>query len=275
MRTLRIGAGLLAAALLGACGALGNGADSAGAAADAATPASEPGASREPATEDPADPVTVTVLAAASLTDAFTELAAEYEQQHPHVSIALSFGSSTTLAQQIAAGAEADLYASAGTAALDHLPADYAAGGGEQIVAHNVLEIAVARGNPKGVTGLEDFTRTDIDTVLCAETVPCGRAADEAFAKAGLTPTPASREIDVKATLAKVALGEADAAIVYASDVASAQDIDGVVIPAAENVVVDYPLVWFTTEAHTVGFAELITGELGREALEAAGFTLP
>lgn len=244
------------------------------------------------------EPTTVTVLAAASLTEAFTSLAAAYEAEHDGVTIALSFGSSTTLAQQIAEGADADLYASAGRAALAHLPQDDGGDGGEQLIARNVLEIAVPPGNPAGVTGLADFTREDIDTVLCAETVPCGTAADEAFDKARLTPTPASRELDVKATLAKVTLGEADAAIVYRSDVVSAagieegidgadgagdagdvrervEGVEGVEIPESENVVMDYPLVWFNADPHTTGFAELLSSEQGQEALTAAGFTIP
>ena len=271
---MQVAVGLFVVALLAACS---GGTDPRGteAAADLVTPGSEPSSSQEAATASPQDPVTVTVLAAASLTEAFTELAGAYEQQHPQVSIALSFGSSTTLAQQIAEGAEADLYAGAGREALENLPEGYAAAGGEELIAQNSLVIAIAPGNPKGIEGLNDFTRTDIDTVLCIETVPCGRAADEAFEQAGLNAAPRSREIDVKATLAKVSLGEADAAIVYRSDVASADDVAGVEIPTDQNVVVDYPLVWFNTQPHTVAFADLVSAEPGRQALEAAGFTLP
>lgn len=257
----RLGAGLILAVVLAACGS-----DSSGTSGSSDTTDADAAASEQ---------TTVTVLAAASLTEAFTSLAEDYEAEHDGVTIALSFGSSTTLAQQIAEGAEADIYASAGRGALDHLPENYAADGGEELIAHNVLEIAVPPGNPAGITGLTDFARADIDTVLCTETVPCGRAADEAFTKAGITPTPASREIDVKATLAKVALEEADAAIVYKSDVVTAGEIEGVEIPDAENVVMDYPLIWFNTDPHTTGFAEFVAGEQGRQALTDAGFTLP
>jgi molybdate transport system substrate-binding protein len=219
---------------------------------------------------------TVTVLAAASLTEAFTELATAYEDEHPGVRVEVSFGSSTTLAQQITAGAEADVYASAGTGALAQLPPGHADGGGEDVLTGNVLEIAVQPGNPQGITGLADFARTDLDTVLCAETVPCGQAADEAFAAAGITPTPASRELDVKATLAKVELSEADAALVYRSDVVSgAGAVDGVVLPDDENVSLDYPLVWFNANEHTVGFVELLLSERGRQVLADLGFSSP
>lgn len=219
-------------------------------------------------------PTTVTVLAAASLTEAFTELATAYEDEHPGVDVEVSFGSSTTLAQQITEGAPADVYASAGTSALAQLPEGYAEGGGEDTLTGNVLEIAVQPGNPQGITGLADFARDDLDTVLCAETVPCGRAADEAFAAAGLTPRPVSREIDVKATLSKVELGEADAAMVYRSDVVAAADtVAGVVIPAEENVALDYPLVWFDEDEHTVGFVGLLLGDLGQQVLIDLGFS--
>ena len=224
---------------------------------------------------DTAERSTLMILAAASLTEAFTELAEQYEADHPEVTIHLSFGSSTTLAQQITAGADADLFASAGTGALEQLPPGYADETGEQIIASNVLEIAVLPGNPSGVTGLADFERADIDTVLCAQTVPCGRAADEAFAAAGLTPTPVSRELDVKATLAKISLGEADAAIVYRSDVVTDDAVEGVEIPAEENVSLSYPLISFNTDTHTIGFAEFLAGPQALAALETAGFSAP
>jgi molybdate transport system substrate-binding protein len=221
-----------------------------------------------------ADPTTVTVLAAASLTEAFTELATAYESDHPGVTVEVSFGSSTTLAQQVAEGIEADLFASAGTGAMEQLPEGSADGGGEDVLTRNVLEIAVQPGNPRAITGLADFARADLDTVLCAETVPCGRAADEAFATAGITPTPASREIDVKATLSKVELLEADAAMVYRSDVVAASEaVEGVVIPDDENVSLDYPLVWFNANEHTVGLAQLLLGERGQQTLAELGFT--
>lgn len=260
-RRLRAAAVLSLLGLLAGCGA------SSDAPADDATGT----AASEAATE----PTTLMVLAAASLTEALTELAEQYEAEHPEVTINLSFGSSTTLAQQITAGADADLFASAGRGALEQLPEGYADEGGESIVASNVLAIAVQPGNPQGITGLADFERSDIDTVLCAQTVPCGRAADEAFAAAGLTPTPVSRELDVKATLAKITLGEADAAIVYRSDVVTDERVEGVEIPAEENVSLTYPLVWFTTDPHAVGFAEFLAGPAGLAVLEEAGFSAP
>lgn len=267
-RLLQAATGVAVALTLAACGGSSD--------SDAASDVTEGGTEPTSAEEAPAaEPVTLTVLAAASLTDVFTELAEDYEQEYPNVTVELSFGSSTTLAQQIAEGVDADIFASAGTGALDNLPEDYAADGGEQIVATNVLEIAVQPGNPSGITGLEDFARSDIDTVLCESEVPCGRAADQAFEAQSITPTPASREIDVRATLAKITLQEADAAIVYQSDVVAEDGVDGVKIPLEQNVTLDYPLVWFNSDEHTVGFAQFIAGPAGEKSLTNLGFSLP
>ncbi len=216
----------------------------------------------------------VTVLAAASLSTTFTALAESFQRDHPGVRIRLSFGSSTTLAQQVAQGARADLFASAGTAALaqlgDATPTDTVT------LARNTLEIATPAGNPAGVRGLADLARADLDVVLCARTVPCGKAADEVLAGAGITPHVVSREVDVGATLAKVTLGEADAAVVYHSDVVSAQGkVEGVEIPAARNTTLDYPLARFGDDAATRAFAAHLTGPEGLAALQRAGFLAP
>lgn len=218
---------------------------------------------------------TVTVLAAASLTKPFTALAKDLESANPGVQVRLSFGSSTTLAQQIAQGAHADIYAPAGTKALDLLPAD-ARQAPRTIIARNVLEIATTPGNPQQVTGLGSLADPRLDVVLCAASVPCGAAADRALAKAGVDAHVVSREIDVTATLAKVTLGEADAAIVYRSDVVSAgRQVTGVAIPAASNVTLDYPVVVLGDSPAAAAFAELAAGPAGARALTAAGFLAP
>ncbi len=222
------------------------------------------------------DTGTVTVLAAASLTEPLTALAARYEQGHPGVDVRLSFGSSTTLAQQIAEGAPADVYASAGEAALQLLPADAASVGGRAVIARNTMEIATPPDDPGRVGALTDLARTDLDVVLCAATVPCGRAADEVLRRAGVTAHVVSREVDVKATLTKVVLGEADAALVYHSDVVGAGPaVRGVAVPAGDEVVLDYPLLWFSERPDVVGFARFVAGPEGTAALERAGFLAP
>lgn len=218
---------------------------------------------------------TVTVLAAASLTEPFTTLADSFEAAHPGVTVRLSFGSSTTLAQQVAQGAPADLFASAGTKALDQLPAE-ARAKPTATLATNSLEIATPPGNPGRVSDLASLAAPDLKVVLCAATVPCGAAADGILTKAGVDASVVSREIDVRATLAKVTLGEADAAIVYRSDVRSAADkVTGIEIPAAQNTVLGYPLVELTSTPATAAFATYLKGAEGRKALQAAGFESP
>ena len=216
----------------------------------------------------------VTVLAAASLTKTFTSLATSFEAANPGVSIRLSFGSSTTLAQQIAEGADADLFASAGSAALDQLgdvqPASTVT------IGRNTLEIATPTGNPAKVTGLADLARKDVDVVLCAETVPCGKAADQILTEAGITANVVSREVDVSATLAKVTLGEADAAVVYHSDVVGSLDtVEGVEIPAAQNTTLEYPLALFGSDAAAKAFSDFLAGPRGMQVLQDAGFLAP
>ncbi len=216
---------------------------------------------------------TVTVLAAASLTEALTALAEEYEKDHPGVQVDLSFGSSTTLATQVSEGADADIVALAGTKALDVLPPDAVAGGGQATIARNTMAMATPTDNPGKVDSLDDLADPRLDVVLCADTVPCGAAADEVLTKARVKAHVVSREIDVKATLSKIKLGEADVAVVYHSDVVSAGDtILGVEIPADQNTTLDYPLVWLNQKTHTVGFAAFVASAEGDKVLVEAGF---
>ena len=216
----------------------------------------------------------VTVLAAASLAKPLTALARTFEQAHPGVTVRLGFGSSTTLAQQVAQGADADLFASAGTTALGQLGDVEPTG--TVVFARNTLEIATPAGNPARVSRLADLAREDVDVVLCAEPVPCGKAADQVLTKAGVTAHVVSREVDVSATLAKVTLGEADAAVVYRSDVVGAKGtVEGVEIPAAQNTTLEYPLARFGSDPAARAFADFVAGPEGRAALGAAGFLAP
>jgi molybdate transport system substrate-binding protein len=231
------------------------------------------GCGATPAGEDGGDG-SVTVLAAASLTTPFSALADQYTADHPGTEIRLSFGSSTTLAQQVAQGAPADLLATAGEAPLTLLgdvePTETVT------IARNTLEIATPPEDAAGVAGLEDLTRPDVDVVLCVATAPCGKAADEVLRAAGVTPHVVSREVDVSATLAKVRLGEADAAVVYRSDVASADgSVSGVEIPAEQNTTLTYPLARFGDAAAARAFAAYVAGPDGTEALTDDGFLAP
>jgi molybdate transport system substrate-binding protein len=214
----------------------------------------------------------LTVLAAASLTEAFTDLDTNPDADY-------GFDGSQALARQIEQGAPADVFASADTATMQAL---VRAGLVEEprTFARNVLEIAVEPGNPKNVRGLADLARPDVLTVLADPSVPAGDYARRAFGRAGLeVPDARSLELDVKAALAKVALGEADAAVVYATDVAAAgDDVEGVQIPDAHNVVATYPIAVVSAshrKSDARAFVEQVLGEPGRRALRARGFLVP
>jgi len=222
---------------------------------------------------------TVMVFAAASLTAAFQAIADGFEKTHPNVKIQFNFAGSSTLVQQIHQGAPADIFASADEANMQKLVDGGAIAGTPQIFAQNRLQIAVAAGNPKEIGGLTDLTKSGLTIALCGSTVPCGRYAAEAFAKAGVTPPAASQELDVKAVLNKVAMGEADAGVVYVTDVrAAGTKITGVDIPESSNVIARYPIALLkngpnaTTAAAFVAFA---TSSEGQRLLMSFGFLAP
>ena len=185
----------------------------------------------------------INVLAASSLTKGFTALGSQFEAANPGTKINFSFGSSSDLETQIEQGAPADVFASADQKNMDKVVAANANAGAPVDFVRNKLEIAVEKGNPKGITSLADLNKDGVVVVLCDPSVPCGKFADEVLANANVTVTPASREASVKATLSKVEQGEADAAIVYVSDVASSGKVDGVAISDDVNVITTLPIV--------------------------------
>jgi molybdate transport system substrate-binding protein len=214
------------------------------------------------------------VLAAASLTEAFTAIEKDFEAAHPGIDVAISFGASSTLVQQVNHGAPADVIALAGESAAK--PLDRALVKDEQVFASNVLEVAVPPSNPGRVTGIEDLGRPGLKVVLCAPTVPCGMAADATFAKAGVVPSVVSREMDVKATLAKVRLGEADAAVVYHSDVVAARGaVTGIEVPASVNTVLRYPILRLDEEPAARAFVDFVMGADARRTLGSSGLGSP
>ena len=215
------------------------------------------------------------VFAAASLTDVFSEIATAFGEQHPDVTVTFNFGPSSGLADQIAQGAPADVFASASRTHIDEV----AVGGEPAVFASNRLEIAVEPGNPLGIQGLADLARPHVTLVLAAPEVPAGRFAGEALSKAGVEATPASEEVDVRAVLQKVALGEADAGIVYTTDVrVSGDTVDGVEIPMNCNVVADYPIAALAEapnpEAARV-FVDFVLSPGGQDILARHGFGKP
>nr|WP_308285572.1 molybdate ABC transporter substrate-binding protein [Actinoplanes hulinensis] len=217
----------------------------------------------------------VTVFAAASLTESFTTLGKQFEAAHPGSKVTFNFGGSSGLATQINEGAPADVFASASPKNMR------AVTGAENPVTfvRNQLVIAVAKGNPKGITGLADLTEPDLKVALCAETVPCGTAAKTALEAAGVELTPVTLEQDVKAALSKVKLGEVDAALVYRTDArASAADVDGIEFPESAKAINDYPIALLKSAANTTGgqaFIDYVLSAAGVEVLTEAGFQAP
>jgi len=222
---------------------------------------------------------TVTVFAAASLTDVFTDLGEQLESEHPGLDVQFNFAGSSALATQLTQGAPADVFASADTDQMDVVTNNGIVSRAPSLFATNVLEIAVPAGNPGGVTGLADLADPAKTIALCAPEVPCGAAAEQVFDAAGLTPAPDTLEQDVKATLTKVQLGEVDAALVYATDVQAAGDtVQGIEFPEAEEAVNGYPICTLTDAPNPAGalaFVTLVTSGPGQEALAAAGFRAP
>ena len=219
---------------------------------------------------------TVTVFAAASLTASFQALAAAFEQAHPGAHVQLNFAGSPTLVQQIQDGAPADVFASADEATMQKVVDQNAVAGSPTVFTQNTLEIAVAPGNPKHVVGLADLAKPGLVVALCGPTVPCGRYAAEAIAKAGATMPAASQEPDVKAVLTKVSLGEADAGVVYVTDVkVAAGKVQGVPIPQAGNVVARYPIAPLAHAPNASGaaaFVAFVFSADGQRVLATFGF---
>lgn len=219
---------------------------------------------------------TLTVFAAASLTSTFTELGKRFEAEHEGVTVRLSFGGSSDLAEQIASGAPADVFASADTTTMAKLGQD-----AEDVAdfASNTLEIAVPPGNPAHVTGLADLARASVRTVVCAPVVPCGAATATAAKAAGVTIRPVSEEQSVTDVLGKVRSGEADAGVVYVTDVRAAGDaVEGVMFPEASRAVNVYPIARVAGGKHgrlAREFMDLVLGAEGRRVLADAGFGRP
>jgi molybdate transport system substrate-binding protein len=220
------------------------------------------------------------VFAAASLTDAFTELGAAFEAAHPDVKVTFNFAASSALAQQINAGGRADVFASADEANMAKVT-DAGNADDPKVIARNRLSILVEQGNPKGITGLADLAEPGVVLVQCAPEVPCGKLAAAALTKAGVTATPASLEENVKAVVSKVTLGEADAGIVYVTDVQAAEgDAEGVDIDIAADPELEAVYVIAVTETSTErdaahAWLEFVLSDEGQRTLAKFGFLSP
>jgi molybdate transport system substrate-binding protein len=218
------------------------------------------------------------VLAAASLTESFTELGKAFEALHPGSKVTFSFDASSALATQANNGAPADVFASADQANMKKVT-DTGNATAPRVFAHNRLAIVVAKGNPKKITGLADFDKPKVTFVLCAVEVPCGKYGAQALAKAGVKAQPKSLEANVKAVVTKVTSGGVDAGIGYVTDAkAAAASADSVEIPAQSNVEAEYPIAVLKQATNAnLGyvFLDYLLGADAQAVLAKYGFTGP
>ncbi|MET9115927.1 molybdate ABC transporter substrate-binding protein [Streptomyces longwoodensis] len=269
-RTLQA-AGAGAAALLALSACSGSGSDASGK-DSAATSSSGKDAAGKLSGE-------VTVFAAASLKESFTTLGKEFEKAHPGTTVTFSFGGSDALAASITGGAPADVFASASPKTMKVVTDAGDAAGTPATFVRNQLEIATLPGNPDKIASLKDLGRSGLKVVLCDKAVPCGAAAQKVLDAGGLELTPVSYEEDVKSALNKVVLKEADAAVVYRTDVRAAGDkVEGVDFPESADAVNDYPITLLKGAQHAdtaEAFIALVRSAEGRKVLTGAGFLEP
>ncbi|PPS81233.1 molybdate ABC transporter substrate-binding protein [Streptomyces sp. MH60] len=265
-RSARVaGAGAAALLALNACSSSDTGSDTDSAGASSSSSAKLSGQ--------------VTVFAAASLKESFTTLGETFEKRHPGTGVTFNFAGSDTLAASITGGAPADVFASASPKTMATVTDAGAAAGTPATFVRNQLEIATLPGNPEHISSLKGLTESGLKVVLCDKTVPCGAAAQKALEAGGLELTPVSYEQDVKAALTKVELKEADAAVVYKTDVKAAGDkVTGVDFPESAKAVNDYPITLLKDAPHpdaAKAFIELVKSAEGQRVLTGAGFRTP
>ena len=221
---------------------------------------------------------TLTVLAASSLTESFGDIATAFESGHKDVDVVITFEGSSRLAAAIVEGAPADLFASADEVTLQRVAEAGLTNGPRRRFATNILQIVVPSGNPLGIASLADLTGTGLSLALCAAAVPCGRYAAAAFDRAGLAVPAAGDQGNVRGVLTQVQLGEADAGIVYRTDVLAADGVEGIALPFEQQVQATYlaaVLAGASNPDAAVAFADFLTGAEAQRILERAGFGLP
>ncbi|MDL4771479.1 MULTISPECIES: molybdate ABC transporter substrate-binding protein [Thermomonosporaceae] len=225
----------------------------------------------------PAGPVTLRVLAGSSLTEAFGEIGMAYEQEHRGVKVRSAFGGSQEMTARLAGREPADVLVTSDVPAMDG--AEGYLTGPRPIVAHNSLTIAVAPGDPRRIRGLADLVRPGLRVVVGAPTVPVGRYARQIFARAGLTVQWGVEEISARAVLDRVRAGEADAGLVFITDLRSAGAAAGSVpIPAAQNVTAAYPAAAVKDGDHTEAaetFVTWLTSPAAVRLFHKYGFATP
>jgi molybdate transport system substrate-binding protein len=263
MRT-RIVAAAIAVALAAALGACGT-------TAPAAAPSGNSSTSRLSGT--------VTIFAAASLKSTFTQLAKDFEAKNTGTKVTLSFAGSSDLVTQITQGAPADVFASADTKNMAKLADAKLLDGTATNFATNVLEIAVPPSNPALISSFADLAKPGVRVVTCASQVPCGAATDTVEKATGISLRPVSEESSVTDVLGKVTSGEADAGLVYVTDVKGAGDkVKGIAFPESDKAVNTYPIATVSSSQNkelAAAFIDSVTGEAGKKVLGNAGVVAP
>ena len=222
----------------------------------------------------------LTVSAAASLTESFTRIGRQFRREHPGIRLRFNFASTSSLVSQIQAGAPVDVFASADLSSQDRLAASGNITSAPRVFARNTMQIAVKPGNPLAIKGVGDLTRVGV-IGLCGRTVPCGVYAASVLAlnKTNVPESQITRGTDAKATLASVAVGDANAAIVYVTDVrAAGKAVSGVAIPARQNVRAIYGVSVVRGSANRAAaqaFINYLLGQEGQATLKSFGFLAP
>ena len=225
------------------------------------------------------DKTTLNVLGAASLTETFTKLAADFEKDHPGVKVKLAFDSSATLAEQVNQGAPADVLATADTDTMQTVVDDGGTAKNPVLFATNHLQMVVPKENPAGITKFSDLNKPKVKYVVCVDTAPCGKLAVKVLAANHITNKPASEEVDVKAVEAKVEADEADAGLVYVTDaVAAGGTVKAIDVPTTKGNLNQYPIAALKhAKEPTLAqqFVDLVLSSKGQKVLSDAGFGKP
>ena len=234
--------------------------------------------SSAPSTSSSSSGGTITVFAAASLMETFTQIGKQFEAAHKGDTVKFSFGPSSGLATEITGGAPADVFASASPATMDVVvKAGDAAS--PQTFAKNFMEVAVPPNNPANVTSVTDLAKSSVKVALCQPQVPCGAVAAEVFKNAAITVKPVTLQADVDSVLTQVELGNVDAGMVYVTNVLSAgSKVKGITIPASDNASTLYPIATISSSKHkseAQAFMNYVLSPAGQQVLTAAGFQQP
>jgi molybdate transport system substrate-binding protein len=259
MRRFTLTIAALAAIAVAGCSSSGSGGSSGGSSASSSTG-------------------TITVFAAASLTESFTQLGKQFEAAHPGDTVKFSFGPSSGLAEQITSGAPADVFASAAPSNMQQVVSAGDASS-PQNFAKNIMEVATPPNNPGNVKSVNNLAKKSVKVALCQPQVPCGTVAAEVFKNAGITVKPVTLQPDVKSVLTQVETGNVDAGMVYVTDVqAAGSKVKGVEIPAGDNASTLYPIATISSSKHkseAQAFLSYVLSPTGQQVLAAAGFEKP